>query len=134
TCSPAGRPCAPPRAFLEGVRGAPHNPVPSPGFRMKLSVVVPVYNEKQTVRQILQRILATPHEKEVILVDDGSTDGTRDLLREIEAERDPRVRIFLHEKNGGKGSALRTGFAHVPGDHALIPAAAPQDTPASDPR
>ena len=101
---------------------------------MKLSVVVPVYNEKQTVRQILQRILATPHEKEVILVDDGSTDGTRDVLREIEAERDPRVRIFLHEKNGGKGSALRTGFSKVTGDIVLIQDAdleyTPEDYPA----
>jgi glycosyltransferase involved in cell wall biosynthesis len=96
---------------------------------MKLSVVVPVYNEKQTVRQILQRILATPHEKEVILVDDGSTDGTRDLLREIEAERDPRVRIFLHEKNGGKGSALRTGFSKVTGDIVLIQDADLEYTP-----
>jgi len=96
---------------------------------MKLSVVVPVYNEKQTVRQILQRILATPHEKEVILVDDGSTDGTRDVLREIEAERDPRVRIFLHEHNGGKGSALRTGFSKVTGDIVLIQDADLEYTP-----
>ena len=96
---------------------------------MKLSVVVPVYNEKQTVRQILKRILATPHEKEVILVDDGSTDGTRDVLREIEAEKDPRVRIFLHEQNGGKGSALRTGFSKVTGDIVLIQDADLEYTP-----
>ena len=96
---------------------------------MKLSVVVPVYNEKKTVRQILQRILATPHEKEVILVDDGSTDGTRDVLREIEAERDPRVRIFLHEVNAGKGAALRTGFSKVTGDIVLIQDADLEYTP-----
>jgi len=101
---------------------------------MKLSVVVPIYNERDTVRTILSRVLATPHEKEVILVDDGSTDGTRQVLAEIEAERLAGVRVIYHEANQGKGGALRTGFAAVSGDIVLIQDAdleyTPEDYPA----
>jgi len=96
---------------------------------MKLSVVVPIYNERDTVRTILSRVLATPHEKEVILVDDGSTDGTRQVLAEIEAERLPGVRVIYHEANQGKGGALRTGFAAVSGDIVLIQDADLEYTP-----
>ncbi len=101
---------------------------------MKLSVVVPVYNERHTVRSILARVLATPHDKEVLLVDDGSTDGTRDVLREIEAENNPAVRVIYHEVNQGKGAALRTGFQNVRGDIVIIQDAdleyTPEDYPA----
>jgi glycosyltransferase involved in cell wall biosynthesis len=96
---------------------------------MKLSVVVPVYNERDTVRTILARILATPHEKEVILVDDGSKDGTRDVLKEIEGENNPAVRVIYHAVNQGKGAALRTGFAAVKGDIVLIQDADLEYTP-----
>jgi len=96
---------------------------------MKLSVVVPVYNERDTVRTILARVLATPYEKEVLLVDDGSTDGTRDVLAEIEAEANPNVRVIYHAVNQGKGSALRTGFAAVTGDIVLIQDADLEYTP-----
>jgi glycosyltransferase involved in cell wall biosynthesis len=96
---------------------------------MKLSVVVPIYNERDTVRTILARVLATPHEKEVILVDDGSTDGTREVLAELEAERHPGVRVIYHEVNQGKGGALRTGFAAVTGDIVLIQDADLEYTP-----
>jgi glycosyltransferase involved in cell wall biosynthesis len=83
-----------------------------------LSVVVPVYNERETLPEILARIRAVPIPKEIILVDDGSTDGTRDLLAEMKGE--PDLRIVLHEQNQGKGAALRTGFAHAQGDIVLI--------------
>jgi glycosyltransferase involved in cell wall biosynthesis len=96
---------------------------------MKLSIVVPVYNERDTVRTILGRVLATPHDKEVILVDDGSTDGTRDVLREIEQEGNPLVRVIFHEVNQGKGAALATGFAAVTGEIVLIQDADLEYTP-----
>ncbi|HZJ70166.1 MAG TPA: glycosyltransferase family 2 protein [Planctomycetota bacterium] len=96
---------------------------------MKLSVVVPIYNERDTVRTIVARVLATPHDKEVILVDDGSTDGTRQVLAEIEAEKLANVRVIYHEVNQGKGGALRTGFAAVTGDIVLIQDADLEYTP-----
>jgi glycosyltransferase involved in cell wall biosynthesis len=96
---------------------------------MKLSIVVPVYNERDTVRTILGRVLATPHDKEVILVDDGSTDGTREVLREIEAEQNPLVKVLFHEVNQGKGAALATGFAAVTGEIVLIQDADLEYTP-----
>jgi glycosyltransferase involved in cell wall biosynthesis len=88
---------------------------------MKLSIVVPVYNEKQTVTEILQRIEKTPHEKEIIVIDDYSTDGTRDVLRELDASRRiPSVRVLYHEVNQGKGAALRTGIAATTGDIVIV--------------
>jgi glycosyltransferase involved in cell wall biosynthesis len=96
---------------------------------MKLSVVIPVYNERQTVRTIIDRVLATPFDKEILIVDDGSTDGTRDVLRELEAEGDERLKIFFQEVNGGKGSALAVGFKHATGDVVLIQDADLEYTP-----
>ena len=73
-----------------------------------LSVVMPVYNEKNTVLKIMEKVLKLDMVKELIIVDDGSTDGTRNIL--AKASGDPRVKVMLHEKNSGKGAALRTGF------------------------
>ncbi len=87
---------------------------------MKLSIVVPVYNEKETIEHILTMILDAPVynlEKEVIVVDDCSTDGTREILRNYSRDR---VRIIYHEKNQGKGAALRTGFSKVTGDLVVV--------------
>jgi glycosyltransferase involved in cell wall biosynthesis len=86
---------------------------------MKLSIVIPCYNEAKTIRQIVDRVRAAPiDEKEIIIVDDCSRDGTRDLLR---AEIAPLVdRIVFHEVNRGKGAALRTGFAAATGDIVLV--------------
>ena len=86
---------------------------------MKLSVVIPVYNEKSTIREIIRRVQAVDvgMEREIVVVDDGSTDGTRDVLPELASGE---VRIFLHEKNRGKGRALQTGFANALGDIVLI--------------
>jgi glycosyltransferase involved in cell wall biosynthesis len=87
-----------------------------PGF--KLSVVMPVYNEKATIHEILHRVRAVPIPKEIVIVDDGSTDGTRDLLHKMASE--PDIHIFYHERNCGKGAALQTAFDHVTGDVVII--------------
>ena len=89
---------------------------------MKLSIIVPVYNEKQTVAQILKRIEETPYDKEIIVVDDFSTDGTREILRQMDTSREiPSLRVLYHAVNQGKGAALRTGIAAATGDIVLIP-------------
>ncbi len=82
-----------------------------------LSVVVPVYNEVSTLENILAQIRAVPIRKEILLIDDGSTDGTRELLEKLEGDD---LKILLHEKNRGKGAAVRTGFQNVSGNIVLI--------------
>ena len=86
---------------------------------MKLSIVIPCYNERNTIRQIVAAVRAAPvADKEIIVVDDCSSDGTRDLLR---AEIEPLVtRVIYHEVNQGKGAALRTGFAAATGDAVIV--------------
>ena len=89
----------------------------------KLSVVIPVYNEIDTIDEILKQVkeVDVGMEKEIVLIDDFSTDGTRKRLQEIEKEEvENNVKVFYHEKNRGKGAALRTGFQHVTGDITLI--------------
>ncbi|MBN2438566.1 MAG: glycosyltransferase family 2 protein [Deltaproteobacteria bacterium] len=83
-----------------------------------LSVVIPVYNEKETVLKILEKVLRLDFVAEVIVVDDGSTDGTAGLLKQ--ASLDGRVKLFFHERNRGKGAALRTGFGHITAEIAAI--------------
>lgn len=85
---------------------------------MKLSVLIPVYNEKNTLREIVKRVQAVGLASEIILVDDGSTDGTRDFYPEL--EKLPGVRVILHEKNQGKGAAVRTAIQAATGDILLI--------------
>ena len=82
-----------------------------------LSIIIPVYNEKNTIRETLDEVLATSIEKEVVVVDDGSTDGTRDLLTELDLDN---VKIIFHDFNSGKGAALQTGFAAATGDIVII--------------
>jgi glycosyltransferase involved in cell wall biosynthesis len=89
-------------------------PIPD-GF--KLSVVIPVYNERQWLRELVRRVQAVPIPKEIILVDDYSTDGTRDILRELEGDN---VRVIYQPRNRGKGSALREGFRHATGDIVVV--------------
>ena len=84
-----------------------------------LSVVIPVFNERATVREIVRRVQAVGLNLEIVLVDDFSVDGSRQILLEMEAEYD-NVRVFLHGYNRGKGAALRTGFAQVQGDLVII--------------
>src|SRR5512134_445112 len=89
-----------------------------PWDRVRLSVVIPVYNEVATVESLLRRVREVPLDLEVIVVDDGSTDGTRDVLPELEGTLIDR--LCMHQKNAGKGAALRTGFKHATGDVVVV--------------
>jgi len=86
---------------------------------LKLSVVIPAYNERPTIAEIIRRVQAVEIglDKEIILVDDGSTDGTRELLQGLAS---PGLKVILHERNRGKGRALRTGFAEADGEIVLV--------------
>ena len=101
----------------------------------KLSIVIPIYNEAEHLEEILNQIDAVDigMEKELILVDDCSTDGTREILERLQNSEDNSAKIFYHEINRGKGATLRTGFQHVTGDITLIQDADleydPQDYP-----
>lgn len=94
-------------------RPVPQSP-PLPWERVVLSVVVPVYNERDTVERLLERVRALPLALDVVVVDDGSTDGTRDLLPELE-QRGLIDTLVLHTANRGKGRAVRTGFEQARG-------------------
>lgn len=85
-----------------------------------LSVIVPVYNEVRTIDLILRRILASPFNLEIIVVDDGSTDGTVQILEGTYSDCGNNVRIISHSKNAGKGAAIRTGIKHATGDFVII--------------
>jgi len=94
-----------------------------------LSVVIPVYNEAGTIREILARVAATPHDKEIVVVDDASTDGSREYLEAVHCGEEPvldadgapaRVRVLFQPENRGKGAALRSGFAEATGRVLLV--------------
>jgi glycosyltransferase involved in cell wall biosynthesis len=97
-------------------RAAPDEALP--WERVVLSIVIPVYNEVATVEGLLRRVRELPLNIEVIVVDDGSTDGTRDLIARLEGTLIDR--LVLHEVNAGKGAALRTGFQHATGDVVVV--------------
>ena len=86
---------------------------------LKLSVVIPIYNEETTLEQIVERVQAVPYDKELVLVDDCSGDRSPEIMKELE-QRYENVRCFRHEVNRGKGAALATGFKEVTGDVVII--------------
>jgi len=98
----------------------------------KLSVVIPVYNELQWIREIVRRVQEVPIPKEIILIDDYSKDGTRAILMEMESI--PNIKVIYHEHNQGKGAALRTGFKHTTGDVVIVQDADLEYDPAEYPR
>ena len=87
---------------------------------LTLSVIIPCFNEAETIEEVLGRVEDVGIANEIIIVDDGSTDGSRDVLTRIEAENRPNVRILYHDHNQGKGAAIVTGFAAATSDIFLI--------------
>jgi glycosyltransferase involved in cell wall biosynthesis len=105
-----------------------------PGEPPLLTVVMPAFNERNSIRNIVQAVLSSPVKSlELIIVDDGSTDGTREILRN-EIGILPGVRVIMHEKNAGKGAALRTGFQAATGDFVIIQDADQEYDPGEYPR
>jgi dolichol-phosphate mannosyltransferase len=108
-------------------------PLESSRAAADLSVIVPVFNERDTLLEMLDRVRSVPTSKEVLIVDDGSTDGTRELLRERVEGRFPDTRVLYHEGNQGKGMCIRTALKHATGRYTIIQDAdleyAPEDFP-----
>jgi glycosyltransferase involved in cell wall biosynthesis len=99
---------------------------------MQLSVIIPAYNEAQTLEEIVRRVARVDVDKEIIVVDDASTDGTRRVAEQLQATG--AIRLLSHEKNQGKGAALRTGFAAALGDIVVVQDADLEYNPAELPR
>ncbi len=132
---PSGHELTPEKlAQLEALLGVPAcrqlglYPIP---HGTKVSIVIPVYNEKRWILEVLRRVKATPYPKEILVIDDCSIDGTRDILKGI---HDQEIRVIFHEKNQGKGAALRTGFQHVTGNIVIVQDADLEYNPAEYPR
>jgi len=118
------------QSCIEAVPGEPQTT--QDRWRGRVSVIVPIYNEAAHVEELLRAIQASPVEKEILLVDDGSTDGTRHKLQSLPAMND--VTIVFHERNCGKGAAVRTALSYARGEYVLIQDSDleydPQDYPA----
>jgi glycosyltransferase involved in cell wall biosynthesis len=87
------------------------------GGTLKLTVIIPAFNERGTIGEVIERVRGVELDLDIIVVDDGSTDGTRQILADVVW---PNVRAFYHEKNSGKGTAIRTGVQHAIGDYVII--------------
>ena len=85
---------------------------------MKLSIIIPVFNEVNTIANIIERVQSADYDKEIIVVDDASTDGTKDVLQKLSQQ--PKIKVFYHEKNRGKGAAIRTAIKNITGNITII--------------
>ena len=85
---------------------------------MKLSIIIPVFNEVNTIASIIQKVQSADYDKEIIVVDDASTDGTKDILQKLSQQ--PKLKIFYHERNRGKGAAIRTAIKNITGNITII--------------
>lgn len=83
---------------------------------MKLTIIIPAFNEVETILKVIEKVKEVPFDKEIIVVDDGSTDGTRNILK----ERRDGVKVLFHDTNKGKGAAIRTAITHITGDMVII--------------
>ena len=106
------------RSELDQYRQSIDEEVFARATEFKLSIVIPVYNEEATIARVLARVAALPLNTEIVVVDDNSQDGTRDILGKLADING--LKIFLKQPNQGKGAALRTGFTHVTGDYVVI--------------
>jgi glycosyltransferase involved in cell wall biosynthesis len=97
---------------------------------LKLTVIIPVYNEAGTIFDVIKRVKEDPFDKEIIVVDDSSTDGTGDVIKKCEEN----IKVFSHKKNTGKGAAIRTAIPHITGDIAIIQDADLEYDPSEYPR
>ncbi|MFQ3675008.1 MAG: glycosyltransferase family 2 protein [Endomicrobiia bacterium] len=86
---------------------------------MKISIIIPVFNERNTIEEVIKKVLNLPLEKEIIIVDDGSTDGTREILEQLKIKNE-NIKVLFHKKNLGKGAAIRTALEKVSGEIVCI--------------
>jgi len=101
---------------------------------LKISVLVPAYNEATTIAQVVERVMAVDLEKEIIVIDDGSTDGTWEIVQELAARWPGVIKPLRHRENRGKGAALRTATPHITGDVVITQDADLEYNPAEYPR
>jgi glycosyltransferase involved in cell wall biosynthesis len=98
------------------------NPTPAPPQFKTLSIIIPCYNERETIEHVIASVIAVPIglARELIIVDDCSKDGTREILEQLKAPAGASLRVLMHERNQGKGAAIRTGMEHVTGEIVLV--------------
>jgi len=98
------------------------NPSPVQPQCKTLSIIIPAYNEKETIQRVVDSVMAVPIKlaREIVIVDDCSRDGTREILERLQPPAGAALRVVMHDKNQGKGAAIRTGLQHVTGDIVLV--------------
>lgn len=98
------------------------NPLPTQPQFKTLTVIIPAYNEKDTIQRVIESVMAVPIQlsREIIIIDDCSKDGTRDILKELKPPAGATLKVLMHDVNQGKGAAIRTGLEHVTGDIVLV--------------